>query len=123
MKIYLIILLFVTALFSCQKDDDFTVTAAFEKADVTSIACFNENLASAVSGFDISVPTRLIIVRLKPGENIKKLKINLTLSAGATVIPALATGFLDYSEPKIIQVVSPGGTIAREWTILIYPAP
>ena len=56
----------------------------------------------------------------KKGENIKKLKVCLTISSGSTINPSLSVGYQDFSDPKVYKVTSPGGTIEKEWTIMIF---
>lgn len=110
----------VLIMFSACEDNEYAVSSEYENADISAIECYDVANVRADSLTDIATPTKLIITKLKKGEDITKLKVNVTISAGATITPALSIGYQDYTEPKVYKVTSPGGTVVKEWTIMVY---
>lgn len=106
-------------LLSCDSND-YEITEEYEKAAISAIECYNVNGERADKTTEIATPTRMVIVKLKKGEDIKNLKVCLTISSGATVTPVLSVGYQDFSEPKTYQVTSPGGSVVNEWVLRVY---
>lgn len=111
----------LVALTSCS-DYEYTPDPAYEKADVSAISCYNRAGENVMQSVSIVLPTRMVIAVLKPGADVTDLKVSVTVSSGATVTPALSTGFEDYTEHRTIWVTSPGKTVSKEWTLMLYPS-
>ena len=107
-------------IFSACDDYSYSIAEDYEKADISAIECYNEDGERADETTSIATPTRMVVATLKKGENIKKLKVCLTISSGSTINPSLSVGYQDFSDPKVYKVTSPGGTIEKEWTIMIF---
>jgi PBP1b-binding outer membrane lipoprotein LpoB len=124
MKLKKYIALVGAALFtltSCS-DYEYTPDPSYEKADISAISCYNRTGENVVQSASIVLPTRMVIAVLKPGTDVTDLKISITVSSGATVTPTLSTGFEDYTEHRTIWVTSPGKTVSKEWTLMLYPS-
>lgn len=118
------ILLFGIALFvsNACSDYEYEPDPAYEKADISAISCYNRAGEDIVQSSSIILPVRLVIAVLKPGADLTDLKVSITVSSGATVTPSLSTGFGDYTQPRTIRITSPGGTLSKEWTLMLYPS-
>ncbi|WP_245532254.1 DUF5018 domain-containing protein [Bacteroides fluxus] len=108
-------------LMSCG-DDDYTVDAAYEKAEITNVTLYGRNEAVMSDKTQIDSEAGAITVSLKADADITDLKMVATISAGATLTPGMAVGFQDYSSPRTYTVTSPGGTVVKQWTITVAPA-
>lgn len=109
-------------LFTACDNDSYRVAEDYEKAVISAIECYNEKGERADDAKEtaIATPTRMVVVKLNKGEDIKRVKVCLNISSGATITPALSVGFQDFSTPQVYQITSPGGTVVNEWTILIF---
>lgn len=109
------------ALMSCG-DDDYTVDAAYEKAEITNVTLYGRNEAVMSDKAQIDSEAGTITVVLKAEADITDLKMVATISAGATLTPGMAAGFQNYSGSRTYTVTSPGGTVVKQWTITVVPA-
>lgn len=117
-KIIYLFALLAIALTSCS-DDDYTIDAEYEKAEITAIVLYNAQAQVASDTVDIDTEQGVITVTLKAGEDKTHLKMTANISAGATLTPGMAQGFQDLTSPKKYTVTSPGRSVVKEWTVVV----
>lgn len=118
-KIFAIILTAFT-FYACKKMT-FETAPAYEKAAITAVELYNATAVRADQKAVIDTTAGTIMVTLKPGQDITRLKLDVTASTGAKVTPSMSVGLQDLSAPKTYRVTSPGGTVSKDWTITVTP--
>lgn len=121
MKKLIYLLLFVTMIvsFACSETIDIEIPENYEKADITGITVYNTTGNSISAKTTIDNSSQEVTVVLGTAYDLSKLKVTLTVSPGSTVTQTLGTGYLDFSNPQTVTIVSPGGSIKSEWNIRI----
>lgn len=123
MKKILYLTLAVLALtFMACGEDDYTIDAAYEKAEITSITLYDRAEKVMSDKVQIDSEAGTVTVTLKKDADITDLKMVASISDGATLTPGMAIGFQDYSDPRTYTVTSPGKTVVKEWTVTVLSA-
>lgn len=113
----MIVIAFVS--FGCKESVNIDMPENYEKADITGISVYNNQAASVASSTTIAYALKEAVVVLGTTQDLTNLKLSLTISPGATVVQPLGTNVQDYSLPRTVRIVSPGGSVENEWTIRI----
>lgn len=111
------IFLFVTA---CTKDN-FLIDEAYEKAEITGVEFYNKLNVRADKSSVIKSGVDSIYVTLKPGQLITELKLAVSASTGAEILPRMSVGYQDFTEPKTYEITSPNKTVKKTWVIRVLP--
>lgn len=119
--LYLMFIALAFTFVSCG-EDDYTIDAAYENAEITNVALYNRTEGVMSDKTQIDSEAGTVTVTLKKDADITDLKMVATISAGATITPGLAVGFQDYSAPRAYTVTSPGKTVVKQWTVTVKPA-
>lgn len=113
--ITIVLLLFVSA---CT-DVDYEIDETYENAEILAVALYNIEANRADFETKIESEKGTAIVKLRGGEEITKLKLTITISTGATVVPALPVGIQNLTDPITFDIVSPNKTVVKSWTITV----
>jgi hypothetical protein len=105
--------------FGCNETIDIEIPENYEKADITGITVYNTTGTSISSTVAITDSDKEVLVTLRTANDLTKLKVSLTVSPGSTVVQPLGAGYLDFSNPRTVTVVSPGKSVKNEWSIQI----
>lgn len=116
LNILLVVLCFIVG--GCS-NIDFEIDPAYEKAEITGVELYNTDMARADQSLEINSEAGDIKVTLRAGQDITRLKVAVVVSTGATVTPSLSVGLQDLSQPKAYTVISPNGTVKKDWTITV----
>ncbi|MDR3062482.1 MAG: hypothetical protein LBU57_10320 [Dysgonamonadaceae bacterium] len=116
---YLVLLFTVFVFFGCSETVNIEIPENYEKANITGITVYNTSGTSISSKVTITDSAQEVVVVLGTSYDLTKLKVSLTVSPGSTVIQPLGTGYLDFSNPRTVTIVSPGGSVKNEWNIQI----
>jgi hypothetical protein len=121
MKKAVYLFLFVTVIIfsGCSETIDVEIPENYEKADITGITVYNAAGTSISSRLTITESNREALAVLGTANDLTKLKVSLTVSPGSTVVQPLGAGYLDFSNPRTVTIVSPGKTVKNEWSIKI----
>jgi hypothetical protein len=121
MKKIIYLLLSVTLIlpFGCKETIDIEIPENYEKADITGVTVYNTAGTSISSNVTITDSNKEVLVTLRTANDLTKLKVTLTVSPGSTVVQPLGTGYLDFSNPRTVTIVSPGESVRNEWNIQI----
>ncbi|MDR0541693.1 MAG: DUF5018 domain-containing protein [Dysgonamonadaceae bacterium] len=115
--------LWITFLFfvgtGCTESVDIAIPDNYEVANITGMSIYDTNVKAIASKATIDNEAKTVTATLTAAQDITKLKVTLTISPGATVTSPLGTGFLDFSQPKTITIVSPGQKVTHVWTIAV----
>ncbi|KAA6348379.1 hypothetical protein EZS27_004197 [termite gut metagenome] len=114
----LIVAVFVS--FGCRETVDIEIPENYEKADITGITVYNAQAVSITSSTSIANALKEVVVILGITQDLANLKVSLTISPGATVTQPLETNIQDFSQPRTVRIVSPGGSVENEWSIRIF---
>jgi len=114
---YLLIPVLLLA-FGCAEDVNITIPEDVDVANITGVTVYGDNLATlALRSTNIDSDAKTVLITFNAAQDLTKLKVSLTISTGATITTPLGTGFLDFSQPKTVTVVSPGLAVTSIWTI------
>jgi hypothetical protein len=120
-KLIYLLIVSAFAFFGCKETVNIDIPENYEKADITGIAVYNsEQIAAVTSSFSIANALKEVVVILGTAQDLTKLKVSLTISPGATVVEPLGTNIQDFSQPRTVRIVSPGGKVENEWTVIIF---
>jgi hypothetical protein len=114
----LIVAVFVS--FGCRETVDIEIPENYEKADITGITVYNAQAVSITSSTSIANALKEVVVILGTTQDLTNLKVSLTISPGATITQPLETNIQDFSQPRTVRIVSPGGSVENEWSIRIF---
>jgi hypothetical protein len=117
--VYLLLFVTITIFSGCSETIDVEIPENYEKADITGITVYNTDGVSISSRLTITESSREALAVLGTANDLTKLKVSLTVSPGSTVVQSLGTGYLDFSNPRTVTIVSPGETVKTEWIIKI----
>ncbi len=122
MKKLTYLLIVVTLVFcGCKETVNIDIPDNYEKADITGVAVYNnEQIAAITSSYSIAYALKEVVIILGTTQDLTQLKVSLTISAGATVVQPLGTYIQDFSQPRTVRIVSPGGSVENEWTIIVF---
>ncbi|MDR2775467.1 MAG: hypothetical protein LBC19_12150 [Tannerella sp.] len=116
---YLLLSVMTIISFGCNETIDIEIPENYEKADITGITVYNTTGTSISSTVAITDSDKEVLVTLRTANDLTKLKVSLTVSPGSTVVQPLGAGYLDFSNPRTVTVVSPGKSVKNEWSIQI----
>ncbi|MFV0469638.1 MAG: hypothetical protein ACK5MK_12010 [Dysgonomonas sp.] len=120
-KILFILSVILVAISACSKIE-YDIDNSYEKADISSIAIYDETATNVVSSSVIDTTAQTVSAVVKKESDITKLKLTVTVSLGANVSPTMSAGLQDLSQPKVYRVTSPNGTVVKDWTIIVTEA-
>jgi hypothetical protein len=115
--IFIVISIILFSVTGCTEDVDIQIPENFEKAEITGVTVYNENLVAIGAKVTINSEAGSVNIVLNTQQDITRLKVTLTISSGATIIKPLGTMVQDYSSPKMVTIQSPGGKVEKEWLI------
>ncbi|WP_028296011.1 hypothetical protein [Olivibacter sitiensis] len=98
---------------------DFEIDPVYERAEITGVELYNQNLNRADQSASINSEAGTISIVLRGGEDITRLKMAVTASTGVTISPSMSAGLQDFSQPKTYTITSPNGTVTKQWTISV----
>ncbi|MDR2472388.1 MAG: hypothetical protein LBD53_02330 [Tannerella sp.] len=117
---FLSITLFAS-LFGCIDDVSVDIPENIDVANITGLTVYNDALTvCATKSVVINNETNTVNVTFNAAQNLAKLKVTLTVSAGSTVTAPLGTSFLDLSQSKSVTIVSPSGKVTNNWTLQFF---
>jgi hypothetical protein len=116
--LYIFIPLLLLAV-GCAEEVDIAIPDEFEKADISGVTVYDSQLTVIGSSTSIALSIREAIVTLNSKQDLTQLKVSLTVSSGATIISPLGTQVQDFSQPRTVRIVSPGGSVEREWILRV----
>lgn len=120
-KLTYLLIIVAFAFSGCKESVNIDIPENYEKADITGVAVYNnEQIAAVTSSYSIAYALKEVVVILGTTQDLTHLKVSLTISPGATVTQPLGTYIQDFSQPRTVRIVSPGGSVENEWTIIIF---
>lgn len=104
---------------SCADSDEILPeTSNNKKALITSVEIRDKNDQSVLLNADIDTVKLIVTILVKEGTDITKLKLNTTISEGAT-IKSIMDDLVDFSIPIHLVVISGDGKLKNDWFVIV----
>ncbi|MDD4590590.1 MAG: hypothetical protein PHG06_09225 [Parabacteroides sp.] len=118
-KITLIISIMFLALISCSETEEILPgNGENNKALITSVDIKDKNDLSVLLNADIDTVKFTVAILVKEGADITNLKLNASISEGATVKPIM-DNLIDFSIPVKFAITSEDGRLTNNWFVIV----
>ncbi|MDR2805894.1 MAG: hypothetical protein LBB85_09730 [Dysgonamonadaceae bacterium] len=124
-------LLLICTLASCMEKVEIEIPEDYDTALITGVNVYRASkegdseytngnpLKTLASTVVTDNETKTFVATLTTTEDLTQLKVTLTISSGATIINPLGGQIQDFSQPRTVEIESPGKTVKNTWTIEI----
>ncbi|MDR0681576.1 MAG: hypothetical protein LBG15_07005 [Dysgonamonadaceae bacterium] len=124
-------LLLICTLASCMEKVEIEIPEDYDTALITGVNVYRasrEGDSEFASGDPLKLLASTVVIdheaktataTLTTMEDLTQLKVTLTISSGATIINSLGSQIQDFSQPRTVEIESPGKTVKNTWTITI----